>query len=101
MKLEITKHARNDRLDRIMYIAQNVGWGKIVVEYPDTERDVRICLTDTGVIIVKSMDVERLVTAYVGTVNEIKWLYVNVGYNRIPDFMYNKAVKNKKHLPFM
>lgn len=101
MKMQLTKHARNDRVDRIMYIAENVGWGEPVFEFADAARQTRSVLTSTGVIIIKNYNVDRLITAYVGRIDEVKFMYASKGYNRIPEFMYSKVMKNKKHLPYM
>lgn len=97
----LTKHVMNDRMERIVYIAQNVGWGETIISYIDTNRKVRVCLTSTGVIFIKNVDVDRLITAYVANIDEVKWIYTVMGYERIPERVYNKTMKNRKHLRFM
>lgn len=97
----LTNHIINDRMERIVYIAKKVGWGETIVTYTDTTRQVKICLTSTGVILIKNASIDRLVTAYVANIDDVKWIYTVMGYERIPERVYNKTMKNRKHLRFM
>ena len=55
--MKVTIHAAVERIDRIVYIAKNIGWGEgIVVEVRREERGTRECLTDSGVLIIKDME---------------------------------------------
>ena len=93
MKIMMTKHVVNDRMERLMYIAQNIGWGEILVEV-QSSNDTRMCLTSTGVVLIKPLYEERLVTAYVANINDI-------GCTRVPSFMFTKVKKNKGHVAIL
>lgn len=100
MKITMTKHVVNDRMERMMYIAQNIGWGEILVEV-QSSNDTRMCLTSTGVVLIKPLYEERLVTAYVANINDVTWLYRSIGCTRVPSFMFTKVQKNKGHVAIL
>ena len=49
----MTNHVREDRADRLTYIALTIGFGNVVFEHRDGE--YRECITDTGVLMVKNI----------------------------------------------
>ena len=62
--MKVTIHATVERIDRIVYIAKNIGWGEdIAVEVLREERGTRECLTDSGVLIVKNIKEDIFETA--------------------------------------
>lgn len=95
-KIQMSAHVREDRLDRMTYIAINVGFGDVIIEnILETKRE---CLTDTGVILVKSLTDDFLITAFVGTIDKVSAMYHATGHERIPARIYNKVVKNAYHV---
>jgi hypothetical protein len=66
MKVKTTHHICADRLDRIAYIGTTIGFGEILFSRHSEERDSTLCLTDTGVVIVKNK-FDRVITAYVAS----------------------------------
>lgn len=99
--MNISKHVKNERMNRMVYIGKYVGWGEITAQYTDVERNTVVCLTTTGVLVIKNPQTDKFITAYVARIGEVKWLYSVLGYNRIPERIYSKVCKNKKHLQFM
>ena len=95
-RIKMSQHVQDERLDRLTYIAMNIGFGEVVLEHRmETKRE---CVTDTGIILVKALDDEFLITAFVGTIDKVSALYHSNGYERIPTTIYNKIAKNSKHL---
>lgn len=95
--MKVTIHAAVERIDRIVYIAKNIGWGEgIVVEVRREERRTRECLTDSGVLIIKDMDEDIFVTAYVPSYERTISLYKMAG-KRMPSYIAAKVKKNQKY----
>ena len=97
-KIKMTSHAKDDRADRLTYIAINVGFGEVVLEHinADNRRD---CITDTGVLLIKNATEEILITAYIPTVDKVSAIYKSAGFDCVPQHIYRIAKKNeKKHL---
>lgn len=92
-RMKMTKHAAEDRIDRLMQIATTIGFGKEVLCVPsDTKPDAVECLTDTGVIIIKSADKKVMITAYVATIDRVFALYKG----KAPQWMIEKVRKAQK-----
>ena len=72
-----TKHLTEDRMERAVFIATTVGFGEIIEEFyvEDNHGKHFECVTSTGVIIVKGLDKQTIVTMYVARYNQIKRLY--------------------------
>lgn len=97
MKIAMTKHAKNDRIDRMVYIAQTIGFGeKVVCEGVWDERGSRSCLTENGIMLIKKPDVEVLITAYIPTLEQAGMVYKSVGL-KMPMWMESKVKKNRKY----
>lgn len=96
--MKMSKHVINDRMDRLLYIAQYVGWGETLLEVYSEENHHRYCLTTTGVIIVKAPADEFMVTAFVGNIEKVAKLYHLAGFDHVPTRIYQKVMKNKVHL---
>ena len=95
-KIVMSTHVREDRLDRMTYIAINVGFGEVVMEHRmETKKE---CITNTGVILVKNLEDDFLITAFVGTIDKVTAIYHANGYDRIPTNIYNKVTKNAYHV---
>lgn len=95
--MKVTIHAAVERIDRIVYIAQNIGWGEgIAVEVLREDRGTREYLTDSGVLIVKDMNDDIFVTAYVPSYEKTISLYKMAG-KRMPSYIAAKVKKNQKY----
>ena len=97
-RITMTRHIKEERLDRLTYIAMNVGFGNVVLEQPRVEEGKRDCLTDTGVLLVKDIMEEVLVTAYIISIDKATAMYKHSGYPAVPTQMRKIIIKNEKHL---
>jgi hypothetical protein len=94
--MKMTRHAIVDRIDRLMYIAQTIGFGEIIAE--EIHNGGRECLTDSGVILVKAIDEERLITAWIADLDRALAIYRGAGKgNTLPRTIANKIKNNSKH----
>lgn len=96
MKIQMTHHAINDRLDRLVYIAQKIGFGEeIVCEGFREDKGTRQCITETGVLIVKMPHDDKMVTAYIPSLEQTGMIYKSAGM-KMPDWIARKVRKNQK-----
>ena len=95
MKRNCSYHVTNDRLDRINYIIENIGFGEVIAEREWVDTAGKACirqLTNTGLIIVLDANREKVVTMFVATVMQIKSMY----FGKIANWLYKLAIKNEK-----
>lgn len=98
MKMYMTNHVVNDRMDRMLMIAEHIGWGEPILTFRNEKRQNIQVMTSTGVMLIKTMDNQCLITAYVATVEQVKEICKYCGLHRIPAALYNVAVKNQKRV---
>lgn len=94
----LTYHAQDDRADRLLYILLNVGLGdKILQErvtYNSKGGTVEQ-LTDTGVLVIRTIDKKEIITMMMPTVAQLKRIY---GGKDAPRLVFELvAIRNKKH----
>ena len=86
MNEKMTYHVAIQRAERIKHIISDIGFGQIIKEkyirFNPTQAGRWICITDTGITIIKDEPKEKIITIYVTTQKEL----VNVfgGVNKIP-----------------
>jgi hypothetical protein len=98
MMIKMSPHASADRLDRMMYIVTEIGVGEPALSYVEVEYRRKITLTDTGVVLVQDERTEMLITAYVASIDRATamWTRVYGDHARLPQYLYNKVVRNRK-----
>lgn len=95
MKRNCSHHITNDRMKRVEYIIDNIGFGEVIAEKPWVDTKGNHCvrqLTNTGVIIVMDEGKEKVITMFVATVLQIKAMY----HGKIANWLYRLATKNEK-----
>lgn len=95
MKVAFTKHMTQDRVDRYVKIATEVGFGRTVMTIKREDRirtseAVTLYLTSTGVLIIRNQS-EEIVTMYCPTVAQAK---ARFGVERLPQFLFNAICDN-------
>lgn len=61
---KMTRHMKNDRIDRAVFIAMTVGFGNVVHTKYSEETNTYSYLTDTGVILIKNPK-DVIITMYI------------------------------------
>lgn len=98
MMKNLSNHCIEDRADRCVYIALNVGYGNIIreIHYIDhMERPTAQYLTDTGVIIVKNPITDTIITVFVATLKQARMFYEK---GLLPKWLLRIVMNNSKHL---
>ena len=96
--MEMTYHVAVQRADRVKHIVEEIGIGQVVKEkyigYGIGGQAGRyICLTDTGITIIKDEQKLKMITMYVTTQKEL------VGFfgvtKKIPSYLKKKVGRNQ------
>ena len=95
--MNMTYHCEVHRADRVKHIIEEIGVGQVIkekyVRYNIGEPGRYICLTDTGVTIIKSEDKATIITMYVTTQREL--VSVFGGTKKVPNFLKKKVDHNQ------
>ena len=95
--MNMTYHCEVHRADRVKHIVEEIGVGQIIkekyVRYNIGEAGRYVCLTDTGVTIIKSEDKQTIITMYVTTQREL--VAVFGGAKKVPAFLKKKVDHNQ------
>lgn len=96
--MEMTYHVAVQRADRVKHIIEEIGMGQVIKEkyigYGIGGQAGRyICITDTGVTIIKSEDKLKIITMYVTTQRELISVYG--GPKKVPPFLKKKVDHNQ------
>ena len=95
---EMTYHVSVQRAGRVKHIVEEIGIGNIIKEkyvgYGIGGQPGRyICITDTGVTIIKDENKQKVITMYVTTQKELVAVYG--GTKKIPPFLKKKVDRNQ------
>lgn len=102
IRMELTYHAREERLDRLASAVECLGMSKIIFEAPDRRyKDSVRCLTSTGIIFVKNERTGKLITGFMATIPQVMALYMKNGYKRVPPKIYARVQKNNERFSFL
>ena len=99
--MNMTYHCEVQRRNRVQHIIEDIGLGQIVREkYVHTldqitrgEAGKYICITDTGITLIKTEDKATIITMYVTTYAELVSCYN--GEKKIPPFLKKRVNRNQ------
>ena len=95
MMIKMSEHASVDRIERLAYIATEIGIGEPILSYEEEESRT-ISLTDTGIVIVQDTYTKVLITAYMASIDRACAMWNRVhGTMRLPNPLYNQIIRNK------
>lgn len=94
---KMSYHCEVQRADRVKHIVEEIGIGQIVkekyVRYNIGQAGRYVCITDTGITIVKTEQKDTIITMYVTTQNELVAVYG--GTKKIPPYLKKKVDRNQ------
>ena len=97
MNEQMTYHVAVQRADRVKHIVEEIGIGQIIkekyVRFSLEQAGRYMCLTDTGITIIKSEDKQKIITMYVTTQREL--VAVFGGTKKVPPFLKKKVDHNQ------
>lgn len=98
MTMNLSRHAETERINRLMALEKTLGFTKIVLEVAVEKDEVRYLLTSSGIIIVKNLYRDIVVTAFMANINQCYRLYRLAGKKQMSPKVYKKVTKNcEKH----
>ena len=102
MKVELTYHARVERIDRLTALLVNLELGEIILEAPDERNEGSVrCLTSTGIVLVKSIHTGALITGYMATMDQLHAMYYSINQREIPRDILRRVKRNATHYSFL
>ena len=90
-------HLDTDRKYRWDYITANIGLGQPLIKVPYASRMSETELTDTGVIVIRSTRTGDIITMYLPTEKQVRYLYHIAGRQVVPVAIITKVRKNQRH----
>lgn len=97
MNEQMTYHVAIQRADRVKHIIDDIGIGQIVkekyVRFSLEQAGRWVCLTDTGITIIKDEPKEKIITMYVTTQREL--VSVFGGTKKVPAYLRRKVDYNQ------
>lgn len=89
-------HAQYERADRLAQLEEVLGFTKVVLEVPIVEEEKRYCLTSSGILIVKNLHRDFVITAFMATIDQCYKLYKIAGKGQVSPKVYKRVVKNNE-----
>lgn len=91
--INLSEHVVKDRVERLALIGSTIGFGEIIKIKVKTGKygKVKMCLTDTGVTIIKDVTNDKVITAYACKLKELYYLY---NESRVPKHIYKTVYTN-------
>lgn len=90
--MKLTYHAQYERAERIALLEETLGFTKVVFEV--AHKQARVCVTSSGIAVVKKLHEEVLITAYAISIDELYALCHIAGKKQVPPKLYKRVVKN-------
>ena len=98
--INLTRHAREERITRLSTIVAEVGLGQYILEecYVHNGRECVARVTNTGLFLAFSIkeNKEVLITGFLLSIDRAMAIYRHSGYHHIPNGLYNTIRRNAK-----
>jgi hypothetical protein len=95
--MEMTYHVAVQRAERVKQMVERIGIGQVIKEkytqFRVGEAGRWVCITDTGITIIKDEAKQKVITMYVTTQKELVAVYG--GTKKIPAFLRKKVDYNQ------
>ena len=95
----MTSHCATDRFNRVQNIINQIGLGQIVMERKELSSNPKfpfkyLCVTNTGITVIRSEDKTKIITIYVTTIKELIRVYN--GRENVPMELWAKVAYNER-----
>ena len=102
MEFNFSKHLQNDHPERLAALEEYIGFTNIVMEATIVSPRYgcrKLGLTSSGILVVRSMNNNFIITAYLPTIDEAMLIARHAGKKVIPPKLYKKILKNVERHP--
>ena len=100
-RITASQHFLNDRSNRLTFILTHTDLSDLTVVLERKFPDKRECVTADGVILVKAIETEFLITAYVATLDKVYAMYKSAGMDVPPSLKKLTYRVFKEPMPFI
>ena len=87
-------HAQCERADRLTQLEEVLGFTRIILEVPVVEEEKRYCLTSSGILIIKNLHRDFVVTAFMANIDQCYRICRMAGKAQMPPKLYKRVKKN-------
>lgn len=103
MKCELSSHAIDDRAERITNILLTIGVGNILYKIKDKppHKEVMLCISDTGVLIIKDISSDVVITMYAMTTKKLYGIFESHFGTYPPQNLLRIVRNNEKKRKFL
>lgn len=102
MELNFSKHLREEHPERLACLEAYIGFTNIVLEAVVTSKKYghrRLGVTSSGILVVRSVREDYIITAYLPTLDEVEKLAWHAGKKCVPPKLLKKVQKNLERHP--
>ena len=98
MMMNVSQHCSSDRLDRLVNIIMEIGVGEIIHVFPASNQygPTEHCVTNTGVLIIRSPKDGKMITGFMLTTDRAVALYRANGLKNPPAGLMKTIHNNEK-----
>lgn len=96
MTATMTRHAKDERFERLSRLVDAIGVGNEYERFIDEEEDVIRCIMDNGMLIILGATNKKMITGYMMEVNQVVSIYKRNGRNHVPEKIYKVVCENKR-----
>lgn len=92
--MTLSYHAQFERAERFAKLEETLGFTNIAMEAIDPKRNTKLCVTSSGILIVKDVKTDMVVTAYMISVKELISISRKAGKKQVPPKLMKRVEKN-------
>lgn len=92
--MTLSYHAKVERAERLSALKSVLGFTSTVLEVEYKQARTKQCLTSSGIMIIKNIDTDVVITAYMANMKQCIKLYRDAGKAQVSPKMYKRVQKN-------
>lgn len=92
--MTLTYHAQFERAERFAKLEETLGFTSIVMEAISVKRNVKFCVTSSGILIIKNLQNDYVITAYMLDAKELITISRLAGKKQVPPKLMKRVEKN-------
>lgn len=102
MELNFSKHLQNDHPERLAMLEEYIGFTNLVMEVVEVHEKYgrrRVGITSSGIMVIRGMREDFIITAYLPTLKEVEKVARQTGKKCVPPKLLKKVQKNLERHP--
>lgn len=102
MELNFSKHLQNDHPERLAALEEYIGFTNIALEVVEVHKKYgrrRVGITSSGIMIIRNVRENFIITAYLPTMVEVEKVAKQAGKKCVPPKLLKKVQKNLERYP--